>query len=114
MILVLCAMAFTTLSITKTYAEAVDDSVVEQRLRDQGLDRAPGVVEVPPMELHGFEQTSGYVDENGRALSEAEYQKYREDQEKGIFQKYPIIIVALFVLLGAGAFVLVKRKKRRR
>lgn len=88
-----------------------DDASIEKRLQEQGLDKAPGVVEVPKSEMQGEKPSSGFVDENGRPLSDEEYNKIREEQSKGIFQKYPWIIPVVLVLAVGGIAIVFKLKK---
>lgn len=89
----------------------VDDSAIEKSLREQGLDKAPKPVEIKPAELYGLEPSSGFVDENGKALSDEEYAAYRKEQEKGIFEKYPFVSAGLgIVIIGLVAYKIKKRR----
>lgn len=90
---------------------STDDASIEKRLKEQGLDKAPGVVEVPKSEMQGEKPSSGFVDENGRPLSDEEYNKIREEERKGVFQKYPWIAPVLLLGIAGGIVLAVIRKK---
>ena len=114
MMAAILVLTFIATPLQKSYAASVDDSAIEQQLKEKGLDKRPGPVEVPAMEFEGLEPTSGFVDDSGRALSDTEYQEYLKNQEKGIFEKYPLLIAGLITLSIIGIVILILRKQRRK
>lgn len=90
----------------------VDNSKIEESLRANGVDKAPGVVEVPKSEMKGLEPSSGFVDKNGKPLSDAEYAQYLKDQE-GVFKKYPWILPLVVVVLVGGVLASYMHKKKK-
>ena len=93
---------------------SVDDSTIEQSLEEQNLDEAPAPVEVEESELVGPEPYSGFVDDEGNPLTDEEYEAYREEQSKGIFEKQPWLIALAVVVLGGLVFLIVKAIKGKR
>lgn len=61
-------------------------------------------IELEKSEMRGQEATSGFVDEKGNPISQADYDKIRAENEKGLLEKYPVIIYA--VLGGVGGAVI--------
>ncbi len=90
---------------------SADDATIEHNLKEQGLDKAPEPVTIPKSEMYGLKPSSGFVDENGKPLSDEEYAAYRKEQEKGIFEKYPFVTAGL--ALGVTGLIVYKVKKRR-
>lgn len=90
---------------------STDSESIQQRLEEEGLDEAPDIVEVEDIEYSGQEPSSGFVDENGNPLSDEEYAEWREENEKGFLRKNPWVLPVVLVLVTAGAFAAMKRKK---
>jgi hypothetical protein len=62
------------------------------------------------------EQTSGFYDkETGRPLTIDEYNKYREEAAKGVYEKYPIpaTLVTVAIIGGSGYAVVRWRKGKK-
>lgn len=67
-------------------------------------------IEVPKMEMKGQEATSGFVDENGKPLSQSEYDKINAELEKGFIEKYPIVVYAVGGgIIGAVVWLVVNK-----
>ena len=64
-------------------------------------------------ELYGT-PTSGFVDDNGRPLSQEEYDKIKAEQEKGIFEKYPIPSAVVGLAIVGGILWLIRKKMAKR
>jgi hypothetical protein len=97
--------------IAHAQTSSVDDSKIEESLRANGVDKAPDVVDVPKSEMRGLEPSSGFVDKNGKPLSDAEYAQYLKDNE-GIFKKYPWILPIVVLVIGGGIVFVVQHKKK--
>lgn len=62
------------------------------------------------------EQTSGFYDkETGKPLTIDEYNKYREEAAKGVYEKYPIpaTLVTVAIISGIGYAIVRWRKGKK-
>src|SRR5690606_4210217 len=93
---------------------SVDDSKIEQSLREKNLDQKPGVVEVEESTIQGQKPSSGFIDENGNPISQEQYDRMRED-EKGVkWLNVGLVLGALAIVGGTIVAVvsITKNKKR--
>lgn len=91
---------------------STENSRIEQRLEQEGLNEAPDVVEVEQRTMQGEAPSSGFVDENGRPLSDDEYKNWN-NQQKGIFRKYPWLLPVMLLAVGGVVFAVIKISKKR-
>lgn len=91
---------------------SVDNDTIQQRLEEEGLDKAPEPIQVQERQMSGEKPSSGWVDENGKPLSDEEYAERRENQ-KGLLKKYPWLLPVILVILGGAVLAAVKLKKKK-
>lgn len=95
------------------HTHSVDDAVIEESLKEKGLDKAPGVVEVPEREMLGEAPYSGYVDDNGNPISDEDYNKMQEDEDARTQRNRIIGGVAIAIIAAIAAAILIKRTRSR-
>lgn len=86
---------------------------------DRALDAA--VEDMPQRESVQFEQpkatsgetTTGYTDKDGKPVSREELQRIRDDMDKGIFEKQPVIsALVVLAIIGGITYAVMKRRKK--
>jgi hypothetical protein len=115
-------LAFTLLTVVpvaahetgEDHTHSVDSEVIEESLREQGLDQAPGVVEVPKSEMQGQKPYSGWVDEDGNPLSDEEYAKIQDEKSGMQWKNIAIALVGLTVVGGGVAALAIALNKRKK
>lgn len=118
--LLIILAAFTLLTFAPVSAQnadsnetrSVDSSVIEDSLREKGLDEAPGVVEVEESEMLGQEPYSGFVDEDGNPISDEDYEKMRKESSGVQWKNIAILAGGLVLVGGAVAGVIVAKKRK--
>ncbi len=110
-LLLLTVLVLPAVSVSAQTLEA-DNQDIQNRLEQEGLDEAPAPIEVDDVEWSGEAPSSGFVDEDGNPISEEEYEKIREENSKGIFEKQPWIIpVVIAAVAGVALAVVLKKRK---
>lgn len=102
----LIVIAFTVFTFTPAFAQddgtrSVDSSVIDESLKEKGLDKAPGVVEVPKSEMLGEKPYSGWKDEDGNPISDEDYAKM-QDEDKARARRNSLILVGVLLIVAAG------------
>lgn len=92
---------------------SVDDSTIEESLREEGLDQRPEVVEMSESEVTGEAPSSGFVDDDGNPISDEDYNKMREDDKSRAQRNRIILVVGLVVIAGAVGGAVVYKKKNK-
>lgn len=110
-VLALCIITLSGVSAVHAQTSTTEDSQIRQSLEQEGVSDAPAPVKVEGVELRGSKPYSGFVDENGKPMSDEEYSAWK-DSQKGLFKKYPWLLPATVLGLGAGVFVITKARKK--
>lgn len=100
------------LAVASAQDASVDDSRIQQRLEEEGVDQAPAPVQVQERQMLGEKPSSGWVDENGKPLSDEEYAAWQKENNKGVFKKYPWLLPVVLIGGGAVVFGIVKARKK--
>ena len=85
--------------------ETVDDSNIEQRLGEEGLNEAPEAIELEESTIVGEEETSGFVDDEGNPISADEFEQIREEESGTQWANIALVGGAVVVLAGGIALV---------
>lgn len=118
---VIFVLALTLLTFTPALAHdgedhthSVDNEVIEESLKKEGLDQAPGVVEVPKQEMLGEAPSSGFVDEAGNPISDEDYNQMREDDKARTSRNRLILggVVGVLAVGGVTTGLILSKKKR--
>lgn len=110
-VLTLTALTFTPAIAQDDGMRSVENERIEESLRERDLDEAPGVVEVPEIEMQGEAPSSGFVDENGNPISDEDYNKMLEDDKARAQRNRIIAGVAVVVVAGTAVAIFIKRSK---
>jgi len=55
--------------VASALVKSADDTSIDQSLEDAGAKDAPKSIEIAPTTTYGLEETSGFVDDNGKPIS---------------------------------------------
>lgn len=64
------------------------------------------------MQRGDIPQTSGFVDENGNPISIEEFERMRQESQKNIFQRQPVLSAGVIILLVGAVIYFISKKNK--